>query len=79
MKEVHPDSVGRSHFIGRTCRFRADVAPHVHVTLSVDLLKHLRTEARATQVPLRWLVAGIVCDTMKPDVERPTSPVGRIC
>ena len=37
----------------------------VMVTLSADLLKQLRKEAREQHVPLRWLVAGLVCDTME--------------
>jgi len=37
----------------------------VRVTLSADLLKHLRKEAREQHVPLRWLVAGLVCDTLE--------------
>ena len=40
-----------------------DATPHVRVTLSDDLLDHLRREAEARHVPLRWLVAGLVCDT----------------
>ena len=35
------------------------------VTLSADLLKQLRKEAREQQVSLRWLVAGLVCDTLE--------------
>jgi len=37
----------------------------VMVTLSADLLKQLRKEAQEQQVPLRWLVAGLVCDTLE--------------
>jgi hypothetical protein len=37
----------------------------VRVTLSDDLLSHLRQTAQQKHVPLRWLVAGLVCDTMK--------------
>src|SRR5271157_1750496 len=37
----------------------------VMVTLSADLLKQLRKEAREQHVPLRWLVAGLVCDTLE--------------
>ena len=37
----------------------------VMVTLSADLLKQLQKEAREQRVPLRWLVAGLVCDTME--------------
>lgn len=37
----------------------------VMVTLSADLLKQLRKEAREQHVSLRWLVAGLVCDTLE--------------
>jgi hypothetical protein len=37
----------------------------VMVTLSAELLKQLRKEAREQQVSLRWLVAGLVCDTLE--------------
>ncbi len=37
----------------------------VMVTLSADLLKQLRKEAREQHVPLRWVVAGLVCDTLE--------------
>jgi hypothetical protein len=39
-------------------------APAISVTLSTDLLDHLRQRARDEQVPLSWLVAGLVCDTI---------------
>jgi len=41
----------------------------VRVTLSDDLLIHLRKTAQAQHVPIRWLVAGLVCDTLEPRVE----------
>ena len=41
----------------------------VRVTLSVDLLNHLRKTAREQHVPLRWLVAGLVCDTLEARAE----------
>ncbi len=37
----------------------------VMVTLSPDLLKQLRKEAREQHVPLQWVVAGLVCDTLE--------------
>lgn len=40
----------------------------VFVTLSADLLARLRKTARRERVPLQWLVAGLVCDTV--DVAR---------
>jgi len=39
--------------------------PGVEVTLSGELLRHLRTEARKLGVPLRWLVASLVVDTVE--------------
>lgn len=35
------------------------------VTLSDDLLHQLQRTAQETHVPLRWLVAGLVCDTLE--------------
>lgn len=71
MKDVRHESVGRGHSMGRSRQVYTDAAPQVQVTLSVELLNHLRTEARSTHVPLRWLVAGLVCDTF---LLRPGSP-----
>jgi hypothetical protein len=34
------------------------------VTLSKELLAHLRAEAKRLDVPLEWLVASLVCDTV---------------
>ena len=45
--------------------------PQVRVTLSDDLLSHLRRVAQQRHVPLRWLVAGLVYDTFEAGVERP--------
>jgi hypothetical protein len=45
--------------------------PQVRVTLSDGLLDHLRRVARQEHVPLRWLVAGLVCDTFEAGSERP--------
>jgi hypothetical protein len=41
-----------------------DCSTTISVTLSADLLNHLRQRARHDQVPLSWLVVGLVCDTM---------------
>ncbi len=49
----------------RTPRVGTGAGPQVRVTLSDDLLDHLRQMAQQKHVPLRWLVAGLVCDTMK--------------
>jgi len=35
------------------------------VTLSDELLVHLRRQAQSLHVPLRWLVASLVCDTLE--------------
>jgi hypothetical protein len=37
----------------------------VIVTLSVDLLRRLRTRAVDLEVSLDWLVAGLVCDSVE--------------
>ncbi len=44
-------------------------SPQVQVTLSDDLLIHLRKTAQEQHVPLRWLVAGLVCDTLETRTE----------
>lgn len=38
--------------------------PDVDVTLSPDLLLRLRAEARDLGVPLQWLVASLIVDTV---------------
>ena len=45
--------------------------PNIHVVLSDDLLSHLRKLARQKHIPLRWLVAGLVCDTFESRIEQP--------
>lgn len=47
-----------------------DAAPQIMVTLSDELLTHLRKHAQEMHVPLRWLVAGLVCDTFESDKEK---------
>ena len=42
----------------------------IDVTLSDELLASLRAEARELKIPLKWLVASLVCDTIEP-VDRP--------
>ena len=44
--------------------------PEIPVTLSRELLRHLRGLAADLDVPLRWLVAGLVCDTVEGVVTR---------
>lgn len=51
-------------------------APAVSVTLSDDLLAHLRRRADEEQVPMEWLVAGLVCDTMASWNERTGRKLG---
>jgi hypothetical protein len=42
-----------------------DANPEFRVTLSDELLERLRLEAVTRHVPLRWLIAGIICDTLE--------------
>lgn len=44
-----------------------DANAEVFVTLSADLLDRLRKVAQKEHVPLRWLVAGLICDTVEAD------------
>jgi hypothetical protein len=44
-----------------------DANAEVFVTLSADLLDRLRKVAQKEHVPLRWLVAGLICDTVDAD------------
>jgi hypothetical protein len=49
------------------------------VTLSAELLGHLRGLAGVLEVPLEWLVAGIVCDTIERTPQKcPASPARRL-
>jgi predicted urease superfamily metal-dependent hydrolase len=41
----------------------------VFVTLSPDLLRHLCELARTQDVPIQWIVAGLVCDTIDTGAE----------
>ena len=47
-----------------------DASSSIHVVLSDDLLTYLRRVAQEKHVPLRWLVAGLVCDTFESGIER---------
>jgi hypothetical protein len=42
-----------------------DANSSIQVVLSGDLLNHLRRVAKEKHVPLRWLVAGLICDTLE--------------
>lgn len=44
------------------------------VTLSADLMDQLRDESLRLDIPLEWLVAGLVCDTLD-DPEFETVPL----
>lgn len=45
-------------------------APELSVTLSDELLKHLRAESSRLKVALEWLVAGLVVDTLDDDLPK---------
>jgi len=47
-------------------------APVLSVTLSSDLMRHMRAESRRLGVPLEWLVASMVVDTMEDDATEET-------
>jgi hypothetical protein len=47
-----------------------DASSSIHVVLSDDLLTYLRRVAQEKHVPLRWLVAGLVCDTFESGIDR---------
>jgi hypothetical protein len=70
MNHVCHETVCRHRHTSRTYRASQDTSPQVRVTLSDDLLNHLRKMAQSKQVPLRWLVAGLVCDTFETGFER---------
>ncbi len=37
----------------------------IRVTLSDELLDVLQAQARVLRVPLRWMIASLVCDTIE--------------
>ncbi len=47
-----------------------DTDPSILVVLSDDLLSHLRRVAQQKHIPLRWLVAGLVYDTLESRSDR---------
>src|SRR5271157_2292104 len=51
-------------------RIAMDTNPSILVVLSDDLLSHLRRVAQEKHIPLRWLVAGLVCDTFESRIEQ---------
>jgi hypothetical protein len=48
-------------------------SPEIAVTLSDELMEQLQARSRELRVPLRWLVAGLVCDTIE-TVDEPVDP-----
>ena len=70
MIHTHYESMCRRGCTGLHRRASADESPQVRVTLSDDLLNHLRRMAQSKHVPLRWLVAGLICDTFESGLER---------
>ncbi len=48
----------------------------ISVTLSADLLNHLRGVAQSQHVPLNWLVVGLICDTIATWNEQVGRPSG---
>ena len=51
----------------------------VRVTLSAELWKQFRHHAAETGVPLEWLVAGLVCDTLRVSGEDHRTPAISTC
>ena len=54
-------------------------ASEVFVTLSTDLLRHMCKLAQTLDVPIQWIVAGLVCDTIETNSERSTNAVLGLC
>jgi hypothetical protein len=42
-----------------------EIRPEIAVTLSDELLDVLQAQARLLRVPLRWVIASLVCDTIE--------------
>ena len=70
MNHSHHESKCRRGCTGLHRRATVDASPQVRVTLTDDLLNHLRKMVRSKHVPLRWLVVGLVCDTFENELER---------
>jgi hypothetical protein len=70
MNHAHDETVWRCRHTGRIYRTGENAGRHARVTLSDDLLNHLRQTAQVKHVPLHWLVAGLVCDTFESGIER---------
>ncbi len=51
------------------------VCPEIVVTLSDELLDVLQAQARVLRVPLRWMVASLICDTIETDAVPQLIPI----
>ena len=76
MNQAHDEASDRFRLAGPRRRGSRG-ASQVRVTLSEDLLDHLRRIAQQKHVPLRWLVAGLVYDTLERSVDRQVALAGR--
>ena len=77
MNHAHDQAPDRLRHAGPPRRNSLGADPQVRVTLSDGLLDHLRRVARQEHVPLRWLVAGLVYDTLERAVDRQVALAGR--
>ena len=74
MCHVHQETVRRRGCASRTRKTASETSAQLRVTLSEDLLSHLRKVAQQRHIPLRWLVAGLVYDTFESGIERSNDP-----
>ena len=51
------------------------ISPEIAVTLSDELLDVLQAQARVLRVPLRWVIASLVCDTIETDAVPQLIPI----
>jgi hypothetical protein len=77
MNHAHDDAPDRLRPAGPPRRGSRGADPQVRVTLSEDLLDHLRRVAQKKHVPLQWLVAGLVYDKLERSVDRQVALAGR--
>jgi hypothetical protein len=47
----------------------------VEVTLSADLIRHLRDEAKQLGVSIQWLIASMIVDTVETAERLSTGPI----
>jgi hypothetical protein len=69
MIHARDETVCRRRHASLTPRIAMNARTQVRVTLSDDLLNHLRQTAQQKHVPLRWLGAGLVRDTLETGLE----------